>query len=143
MNKDEALCLALEALEKISRTQYHIETPPIESLEERMRRIADQAITTIKAALEAKDEPVAVKHMMRWVDNLKRQSDNGQHMNIPSGLSAGTCWELANELEQFIKSPPQRTWVGLTDEEINALDYSETRIEFVRAIEAKLKEKNT
>ncbi len=34
-------------------------------------------------------------------------------------------------------------WVGLTDDEINALDYSGTRIEFVRAIEAKLKEKNT
>ncbi len=35
-----------------------------------------------------------------------------------------------------------RPWRGLTDEEINALDYSGTRIEFVRAIEAKLKEKN-
>jgi hypothetical protein len=57
MTKDEALRIALEALEKISRTQYHIETPPIESLEERMRRIADQAITASKAALEAKVEP--------------------------------------------------------------------------------------
>ncbi len=41
------------------------------------------------------------------------------------------------------KELAQLTWVGLTDEEINALDYSGTRIEFVRAIEAKLKEKNT
>jgi hypothetical protein len=51
MTKDEALKLALEALEKISRTHYHIETPPIESLEEKMRRIADKAITAIKQAL--------------------------------------------------------------------------------------------
>jgi hypothetical protein len=51
MTKDEALDLALEALEKISRTHYHIETPPIESLEEKMRRIADKAITAIKQAL--------------------------------------------------------------------------------------------
>jgi len=50
----EALKLALEALEKISRTQYHIETPPVESLEEQMRCIADKAITAIKQALKEK-----------------------------------------------------------------------------------------
>jgi hypothetical protein len=37
-------------------------------------------------------------------------------------------------------TPPQRK--PLTDEEINALDYSGTRIEFVRSIEAKLRSKN-
>ena len=47
----EALKLALEALEKIFRTQYHIETPPIESLEEKMRRIAYKAIADIKETL--------------------------------------------------------------------------------------------
>jgi hypothetical protein len=51
MTKDEALDLALEALKKISKTMYHIETPPVESLEEQMRRIADKAITAIKQAL--------------------------------------------------------------------------------------------
>jgi hypothetical protein len=42
-------------------------------------------------------------------------------------------------------SPPQRTWVGLTDEEISKVDWksNETLHEFARAIEAKLKEKNT
>jgi len=55
-------------------------------------------------------EPVAVKRMKEWVEFLKRQSDNGQHMNIPSSFGAGTCWELAIELEQFINThPPQRT----------------------------------
>ncbi len=39
-------------------------------------------------------------------------------------------------------APPRKEWVGLTDEEITELDYSGTRIDFVRAIEAKLKEKN-
>ena len=44
--------------------------------------------------------------------------------------------------------PPQRTWVGLTDEEITTTS-KETHFEpkpvaaFARAIEAKLKEKNT
>lgn len=34
----------LEALNKIERTIYHVERPPIESLEEQMRRIARAAI---------------------------------------------------------------------------------------------------
>jgi hypothetical protein len=45
-------------------------------------------------------------------------------------------------------TPPQRTWVGLTDEEIHRLDplphtmFDQQRIDFARAIEAKLKQKN-
>ena len=40
---------------------------------------------------------------------------------------------------------PEREWVGLTDEEISAIDWKsdETLHDFARAIEAKLKEKNT
>ena len=58
----EAMKLALEALEKISKTRYHIETPPVESLEEQMRRIADRAITAIKQARSAPvQEPVALE----------------------------------------------------------------------------------
>ena len=46
-------------------------------------------------------------------------------------------------------APPKRTWVGLTDEEINSVRYSRdwtahwTDTTFARAIEAKLKERNT
>ncbi len=47
------------------------------------------------------------------------------------------------EAMQLMLDNQKRTWVGLTDEEINALDYSGTRIDFARAIEAKLKAKNT
>jgi hypothetical protein len=55
-------------------------------------------------------EPVAIKRMKEWIEYLKRKSDFGQHMKIPSEMSAGTCWELAIELEQFINTtPPQRT----------------------------------
>jgi hypothetical protein len=103
---------------------------------------------------QPEQEPVAVKRMKEWVEFLKRQSDNGQHMNIPSSFGAGTCWELAIELEQFINThPPQRTWVGLTDEEISEAyviasrkalyGMGATREDVYEAIEAKLKEKNT
>ena len=40
---------------------------------------------------------------------------------------------------------PQRTWVGLTEDEITALESATDTLEFpqtVRAIEAKLKDKN-
>ena len=46
-------------------------------------------------------------------------------------------------------APPQRTWVGLSDEEINgiaknyALNNPTTPLHFARAIEAKLKKKNS
>lgn len=49
------------------------------------------------------DKEAAIKHMMKWADYLKSQSDYGNHMRIPSGMSAGACFELALELEQFIE----------------------------------------
>jgi len=52
MTKDETLRLALEALRV---TWYHVGTfaPTDEAIE-----LYDEAITAIKAALEAKDEPI-------------------------------------------------------------------------------------
>jgi len=125
----EALQIALEAL-----TDF--------DYDKRMK-----AIETIKEALETKDEPVAVKRMMEWVYVLKRRSDNGQHMNIQSGLTAGTCWEFAIELEEFIKHfSSQRTWVGLTEEEVKEC-FAITPDQFLswqiyKRVQAKLKEKN-
>jgi len=44
-------------------------------------------------------------------------------------------------------NPEKREWVGLTDDEINAIEFPEsgtaTMRDFVRIIEAKLREKNT
>jgi hypothetical protein len=73
-------------------------------------RLADPMREVQRLGQEIEQEPVAVKRMKEWVEFLKRQSDNGQHMNIPSSFGAGTCWEIAIELEQFINThPPQRT----------------------------------
>ena len=139
MTQEEALRMALEALKAD-------ELDMVDDGSGNMVFRKEQAITAMEKLLaQPEQEPMAVKHMMRWVDNLKWQSDNGQHMNIPSGLSSGTCWELAIELEQFIKStPPQRTWVGLTAKEKHEFRYSHmTTADFIEDIEAKLKDKNT
>jgi len=47
--------------------------------------------------------------------------------------------------EAALAQPEQRPWVSLTDEEIALIDWESlvTRKDCVRAIEAKLKEKNT
>ena len=109
MTKHEALRLALEALEGVLDDSPKVLDASISGGLYEVVQCRD-AITAIKAALEAKDEPVAYL-------------------------------------------PPQRTWVGLTDEEIKAFDtWHDNReeeigwvnpSEIVAYIEAKLKEKNT
>jgi len=86
----------------------------------------------IKAALEAKDEPVA-------------------EVTSETGADITMSWWHEPALPMGTKlytTPPQRTWVGLTEDEAIELlpigDWEiESTLEFAQAIEAKLKEKNT
>ena len=48
-----------------------------------------------------------------------------------------------DQLQPLYTTPPKREWVGLTDEEMQALWDRYAHMEMMRAIEAKLKEKNT
>jgi hypothetical protein len=55
--------------------------------------------------------------------------------------------EINGAIESAITELPQRTWVGLTDEEIQVVlddfqKYYDTMNDFARAIEAKLRSKN-
>ena len=122
MTQNEALRLALEALEKLFGIESDV---AVWRLGGSYR--AQQAITAIKAALEAKDEPYALEASMFSNDRVKVDPVTGN-------VSIGT---------------PQRTWVGLTDKDLKLLS-AEWRIvygawmdDFAQAIEAKLKEKNT
>jgi hypothetical protein len=52
-------------------------------------------------------------------------------------------WSTIISIKEVL-AQPQRTWVGLTDEEKHEIRYSHmTSAEFIEFIEAKLKEKNT
>jgi len=124
----EALKLALEALE-IEEAQTHY---PSQWLL--------KAITAIKAALEAKDEPVTYDktELNSFVQGLyDKKMQEGKHGHFET---------MFHCVHQAIKrvSPPQRTWVGLTDEEIGDLsDFAYANDEeFVRQVEKHLKEKN-
>ena len=67
------------------------------------------------------------------------------------GWECPSCGHDSSTKEPVYTTPQQRTWVGLTDDEIDkawrSVDYTvpweQHRIDIARAIEAKLKEKNT
>jgi len=85
-----------------------------------------------------------VKHNEQKHDNLSNPLDRLHEENVRLGL-----YEDAYDLSIKSNDLSIKSWVGLTEEEIlkfqdivpNTLSYD--LIEFVKAIEAKLKEKNT
>jgi len=83
------------------------------------------------AAVRAEQEPVAYFHPQK-----------GFYWAKPTSISAPTIADV--EPLPLYTPPPQRTWVGLNDDEIDYLihlAYTGDE-EFVQTIEAKLKEKN-
>ena len=120
------------------------------------------ANATIKAAvafshtLEAKDEPVAWATREDFYRELEHAMNRmRQQMEIKSVTMRCTDYDLALPVIDIfdgrilvgqVTTPPQRTWVGLTDEEIQECLQglpTQTIDVYARDIEAKLKEKNT
>ena len=167
MTKDEALKLALEALERLA-------------LPKNADDIFRRAITAIKEALAQQnefkpdwDEKLALTEevisLSKRIDELEAQPSVSVEQE-----PVATDWEriarvqdaklraMCNEAGGFEKlcevmdkyertTPPQRTWVGLTYEDMVKLqkDLFDAKGEsvlpttFAMAVEAKLKEKNT
>ena len=163
MTKDETLKLALEALENLfgipdKWTGEGGGDVAVWRLGGSYR--AQEAIKAIKAALEAKDEPVAWEGGEDW-ESLAWQlcaDECGEEACTeliweggPIPEPWGDRWmKYEYEAKRLIAlvrkhtTPPQRTWVGLTDEEVKQLCLAVgTEPMEVRLIEAKLKEKNT
>jgi hypothetical protein len=136
MNKDEALKLALEALHGfIPYLPLEHDEPQCDSY--------DQAITAIKAALEAKDEPVAWRDAaIRLGEELSSVGPDGYYdMDAKKWLD----WAMEQN-PRGEHSLPQRTWVGLTNEDLEFLFPHGKSVwlqETVKIIEAKLKAKNS
>ena len=106
MNKDEALRLALEALEN-SWTEPNNEQYEIEK----------NAITAIKAALETKDEPVAweqfhehmagpnyVAPQSTWVGLTNEEiAEVEDEYIVDYRIPAGSAWNFAKDIEAKLK----------------------------------------
>jgi hypothetical protein len=109
--------------------------------DEEVLRLVNSAI---KAALEAKDEPVA------WMYDWTTEGEFIQNWTTSEAESLrDTEPNIISNVRPLYTTLPQRTWVGLTDEEIEAIvgPYGDTPIkgytrQLFDKIEAKLKEKN-
>jgi hypothetical protein len=121
----EAMQMALEALEDandVARMEFSDEN------------YYSEAINALRQALKTEQEPVAFinveKQKLEWAKLTSWHTPT--IVNLPK--------------IPLYTAPPKKEWVGLTDEEIHDMNgYEEDRrmYRFARAIEAKLKEKNT
>ena len=150
----EALKLALEALEGVLDDAPKVLDASISGgLYEVVQ--CREAITAIKEAL-AQPEQEPVKYSDYEPDgvhhNKPPQEKPVAWLSTDSIGERHLCFDkpLDNDpVQPLYTTPPQRTWVGLTDEDVNGFvgqywgdEYMKMR-SMVRAIEAKLKEKNT
>ena len=133
MSKDEALKLALTALEEINKLSIggNAVCLPAE---------IDTAMDAIKEALaQPEQEPVA------WMEEMPTQEGETRSVRMTT-LKEHATLEWGNPIPLYT-SPAQRTWVGLTDEEIaqGCKESWVTEQAWQSAVwwaEAKLKEKN-
>ena len=110
-----------------------------------------EAITALRQCLEPKTRPATREEKIVnpgvYEVNVEPQTNdfNPDWMCTCGDL---TALNVVHRKDAPCYYPDKREWVGLTDEEIDALALDEdglpnSHLEFARAIEAKLKEKNT
>jgi len=146
MTKDKALKMALKAFE----WNYNTDLDNIPACE-KWAKMLKENITAIKEALAQPEQPKVRTGDCLLVgvcasEGHKIQAKQEQEEYLSK------AYRLANELRCHlaIAPAPQRTWVGLTDEELPTLagdngkvmDLEQTR-KFYKVIERLLKEKNT
>jgi len=151
MTKDEALKLALRSLKELAPDDSDY-APALQG----QRKRQQNAITAIKQALAAPvQEPVAWATREDFYRELEHAMNRmRQQMEIKSVTMRCTDYDLALPVIDIfdgrilvgqVTTPPQRTWVGLTDEERIDIAYDAKRDEVVavKLTEAKLRSKNT
>jgi hypothetical protein len=156
MTDKEAMKLALEALQANQPVNYCVnnngEKFPMFSNDPMRQERNEKATTALKERLAQLEqgEPVAWKLNVD-VNNYQGQSEYRTILAFRPDPAVIGNYEV-NEVisaQRLYTTPQQRTWVGLSDEDLKLLS-AEWRIvygawmdNFTRDIEAKLKEKNT
>ena len=94
-------------------------------------------------------EAMIEKELTRAINELKRSAQVIQSL-CPAGFihpALGSIHAAIADFQDALAHPPQRTWVGLTDEEHIAIHDKFVDTDcyglLIDAVEAKLKEKNT
>ena len=132
MTKDDALKLALEALEGadwyINQLEMIVYSVDDDGTHENRLKV-QQAIAAIKEALaQPEQEPVAVCELQE--DGWDTICDGDWLETLPVGTKLYT-------------TPPKRPWVGLTNEDWNSTPYDTEFRAGAEWAEVKLKEKNS
>jgi hypothetical protein len=152
MNKDKALRLAWDALQQIAH---------VSAMDYEYQQWAVEAITAIKKALAQPEQDGECKYCTdgcpacdaRKLPEQEPVAWRAWVSKFPQGT--GSDWVYVTKPimkdsvhnQPLYTTPPQRTWVGLTDEEVKNFVQAvwpreATPTDYIRAIEAKLKEKN-
>ena len=152
MTKDEALKLALKALEigltliedfgstEQLNAQHKAITAIYEALAQPEHGWTPERIAGMARLKEAQDKKLA----------QPEQEPVGEIVDAIEGAFKCSFTKMLPVGTKLYTTPPQRTWVGLTDKEIDELWMSHhddfgnalSAIDYERAIEAKLKERN-
>ena len=80
---------------------------------------------------------------------MDKDGYNDLRAEYERGFIDGMQKQMQSSVDRAVNAMAKREWVGLTDEEINSVCYKRdwtapwTDTTYARAIEAKLKEKNT
>ena len=133
MNKQtEALMRSLEALDH--SMVFTSLMPGYDGL------VIDKAYKAIREALA---EQPAQQEPVKWSDYEPNGTHHNKPQKRPQNCGTGYCSCI-----ECVMEPAQRTWVGLTDEEFEDIELGCRstpfgKIEAMKKVEAKLKEKNT
>jgi hypothetical protein len=163
MTKDEALKLALDALldipfdarnpmqkEAITAIKEALAPPAQEPVGAwRLREVYFDAHGEPLMHKEPAQEPVAWMHRMDNTEGIKANgkgivsiTQKRKHPFGKPGVDFSKSYPVTST--PLYTTPPQRPWVGLTDEETQWLyDNCRTPSNLIDMVEAKLKEKNT
>ena len=158
MTKDEALKLALSTLDEVRQETFRLSRDGQKLYAE--EKVWSTIISIKEALAQPEQEPMHPELRKMWedyFDKCYRESSSAVPENFIDALRFDVAVRDAREWEKVDMRehaegnlgigtapppPPQRTWVGLTEDEAFACkgrDYFET----YKAIEAKLKDKNT
>ena len=136
MTKNEALKLAFEALERSVATCFDQRSH--DEVMGRPEHFVNKAITALRLAIDAQN--------MASESTYKEALAQPEQEPVAFASHGVVNWiadkQFQHEANLYIA--PQRTWVGLTEEEMMDAIYAPvTPMERGRRVEAKLKQKNT
>jgi len=103
---------------------------------------------TFEAIAKLKDIEVELHRLKNALEIANKALDAGGEV-YERGFIDGMQKQMQSSVDKAVNAMSKREWVGLTDEELkplcdeNHIIYGAYTVDFIQAIEAKLKEKNT